>query len=181
MAGGLGDNVLQILVPGFDFGYFRAAKERWPDVERIVHLWYVTDSSRDLLLGHPDVDRLVFHDFDRLWESKSAEAAAAEGARQLTGEERDSLMWRQPEWALSPGELEHAAAVGAEPFIAFHPFAGDRGRDFQTNDFSPEACARAMCDAGARVVLLGGPSARWTGPGAHMDLTDDFDADSFGE
>jgi ADP-heptose:LPS heptosyltransferase len=173
VAGGLGDFILQIL-GGSDVPYFRDLKQRHPEADTCVHAWYVTDSSRDLLIANPDIDQVIFNDFDRLWESRSVEIAQDAGYRRFTDEERCLLTRAKPTWTLNQLEREYATNVLAgPPFVAFHPFAGTLDRDFRANGVEPEAAAAAMCEAGVRVVLLGGNSKRQTHDG-HEDLADAF-------
>lgn len=175
MAGGLGDIVLWALADGHDLGYFDSLKAAHPEAETRAHLWMVTDTARELLVGMPCLDGAEFHDFDKFWESRSWEIACQGGYRQLTDEERDALEWRRPEFVLNGAEREHAANILAHgPFAALHPFAGDQIRDFRANGLGPETCARTMCEAGVRVLLLGGGSRRQTAPGEFSDLIDEF-------
>jgi hypothetical protein len=175
MAGGIGDYILTMLTPGFDYGYFEDLKTvgalTW------LHLWVVTDSSRDLFMAAPYVDRLDWEDFNRMWEADSDQRAKNDGYRRLTGEEKNALTWRRPEWVLNDTEREHLETIlkDQRPFVAFHPFAGDDHRTFRSNGIEPEEAARAMCEAGVRVVVYGGNSLRWAPQGDKLDKHDQFE------
>jgi hypothetical protein len=175
--GGLGDVLFRYLQPWSDSGMVPALRKTEPDAIVQLLVMSTAPAASELFSECKLFDQIIFADWD-------GDPAAFE-RRNIAGHRRvyrEGFGWERPTIGLTVGERTTAEAIGAQPFIAVHPFAGTPDRDWR-GKVDVGAILSGLASLGLGVVVLGGSSTRTEGRRGttrKVDLVESLDRDARG-
>ena len=158
MGGGLGDVILSYLT--LHPTYLADLKRREPDsFVRVAAYTVNRNAVIEFLRFCPWIDELVVADWKGNYDEYVADILDGFIDIDKLRSELKSII---PTIFLSPTEEQILSELTSEPYVAFHPFAGTPERDWRGGIDLINVIDR-ICDAGQRVILLGGSSVRVEG------------------
>jgi hypothetical protein len=176
--GGLGDILMWYFEPGFDAGYLQDIKERYPDTFVRLTLCSTNPHSKSFFEGHPHIDEVVWQPFVAGYEQVYADYRQ-DCLPLRTAFDLAKLTYAHPAIHLDVSERDWAKEIASDgPFIALHPFAGDGCRSW-LGHVDVQRAIDVLCNAGHRVLLLGGSSTRHE-HGAVWNLDEAFSYERLG-
>ena len=175
--GGFGDVILSYLM--LEAGYIKALKEREPNCKIRVAIMSHNPGAHKIFEHWLLVDEILFKEWDNnpaeffRYASEGCTLIGSPGSSQCCDSSRrwvqelcpvlKDFNYEQPPLYLSPEEQRIANdIISGGNFVAFHPFGGYQPRSWQ-GKVDIKTVIDNLCDAGIRVVLLGGSSDRIVG------------------
>ena len=172
--GGFGDVILSYLM--LETGYIKALKEREPDCKIRVAIMSHNPASPFIFEYNLLIDEILYRDWDNNPKeffkqvSEGCITIGSPGSSQCCDSSRcwthelhatlKDLTYEQPLIYLTPEEQKIADdIIAGGSFVAFHPFGGHPPRSWQ-GKVDIKKVIDELCNAGVRVVLLGGSSDR---------------------